>query len=81
MTHWNLRQFALLATTDLALSLSLSYCSNTEILVKHALLPFKNATTEEYDAAIFKINETDFKALQLSECTLKKELDNVSSRG
>lgn len=52
-----------------------------DILVKNALLPLKNASTEDYEAAMLKINDTESTALQLSVCSLSKELDNVSTLG
>lgn len=52
-----------------------------DILVKNAILPFKNASTEDYEAAMLKINDTESIALQLSVCSLSKELDNVSTLG
>lgn len=52
-----------------------------DILVKNTLLPLKNASTEDYHALMLKINDTESTALQLSECSLSKELDNVSSLG
>ncbi|KAH8384713.1 hypothetical protein KR093_006060 [Drosophila rubida] len=51
---------------------------NTELLVKHDLLPFKNATPEEYDAAFSIYNATEPKTFLLNECSIKKELDNAA---
>ncbi|XP_033251819.1 sodium-dependent neutral amino acid transporter B(0)AT3 isoform X3 [Drosophila miranda] len=52
--------------------------SNTDILVRHAFLENKNATTLEYEHAMDKLNDTEKTLFQLSECTLSKELDNAA---
>ncbi|EDW35692.1 GL17081 [Drosophila persimilis] len=52
--------------------------SNTDILVRHAFLENKNATTLEYEHAMDKLKDTEKTLFQMSECTLSKELDNAA---
>ncbi|XP_017477338.1 PREDICTED: sodium-dependent neutral amino acid transporter B(0)AT3 [Rhagoletis zephyria] len=51
---------------------------NKDILVKHTLIPFKNVTNDEYEAAMSKVNETMSINLELEECSLSKQLDNAA---
>lgn len=51
---------------------------NKDILIKHDLLHFKNATMEEYDAVMAKLNGTESFSLEIEECSLSKQLDNAA---
>lgn len=53
--------------------------SNKEILIKRDLLHYKNATFEEYESVMAKVNGSESISLELEECSLSKQLDNVSS--
>ncbi|CAD7011525.1 sodium-dependent neutral amino acid transporter B(0)AT3 isoform X1 [Ceratitis capitata] len=51
---------------------------NKDILTKHGLLQFKNATMEEYESVLMKIDKSELVSLELEECSLSKQLDNAA---
>ncbi|XP_037945230.1 sodium-dependent neutral amino acid transporter B(0)AT3 [Teleopsis dalmanni] len=51
---------------------------NKEILVKHKLLPFTNATMSEYENVMKTLNGNETKTLELEECSLSQQLDNAA---
>jgi len=53
--------------------------SNTDILVKNKLLGVNE--THNYEQTMSMLNGTELTRLQLSECSLAHELDNVSTVG
>lgn len=52
--------------------------SNKDILVRHSLLPSRNVSMGEYEAVMLNINATESAILELEECSLSTQLDNVS---
>lgn len=51
---------------------------NKDILIKHDLLKNKNATIEEYESVMAKINGSESISWELEECILSKQLDNAA---
>lgn len=47
--------------------------------MKHSLLPSRNVTLDQYNEVMSTINATESTALELEECSLSTQLDNVST--